>query len=84
VAPTADGAASTVTVNGVAASDIITRLQGVLMSGRPVGYSSSPVGGLPQQSSAAPQLSPDGRFWWDGSQWRPTTPPDGQATVAQA
>lgn len=73
-----DGPGSIVTINGVADSGTITRLQGVLMAGRPLGRSGSVYGGAPPQVNPAATLSPDGKYWWDGTQWRPMSPPTGE------
>jgi hypothetical protein len=76
---------STIAVNGVADSETVTRLQGLLMSGRPVAgawgapYQVPAPGqgpfGVPTMTAypGAPR-SPDGQGGWDGTQWRPTSP----------
>ncbi len=37
---------------------------------------------MSEQHAAAPQYSPDGRWWWNGQEWVPATPPkQGRSTV---
>ena len=74
-----DAQGSIVTINGVADSETITRLQGVLMAGRPVGGPGPVYGGPGPQVNPVAPVSPDGKFWWDGTQWRPLNPPTGDA-----
>lgn len=35
------------------------------------------MGGYPPPPAPRGQFSPDGLWWWDGSQWRPAISPDG-------
>ena len=73
-----EGPGSIVVINGIADADTITRLQGVLMAGRPMAGPGAFYGGPPPQVNPGAPISPDGKFWWDGAQWRPLGPPTSQ------
>lgn len=71
--------------------EAVSALSGPLASSSPAVAlppdGSSPRDGFPATSDAsggavpAPQLSPDGHWWWDGQTWLPTAPTAGSAPV---
>ena len=69
VGPEAGSLGTRVGLSGVADSQMIAVLQGVLLGGSPV---FSGQGGYMPGAWAGPQVtrSPDGRYWWDGLVWQ--------------
>jgi hypothetical protein len=76
ISPGPDGSTSIVAVRGMTDSEMLTRLQGLLMGGQPM----AAMGPLAiRQSGSGIVLSPDGNSWWDGNGWQATAqtaPPD--------